>query len=62
MSKLVQESNTTWIEYETSYYGGSDKNGEAKWIPKKFYRCGKCRKGTAIRTPYCPYCGIKMIK
>jgi len=61
MEELIQEPAGSWIGYETSAYGGSTESGEVKWIPKKFYRCSKCRKGTAVRTPYCPYCGQKMI-
>lgn len=49
-----------WIEYETSSYNGIDDNGEVKWIPKKFFRCSICRKGTAVRSNFCPNCGAKM--
>lgn len=56
----IQDPDAVWIAYETSSYGGYDENGDVKWMPRKFYRCGKCRKGTAVKTPYCPYCGRKM--
>ena len=49
-----------WIGYETSSYNGIDDNGEVKWIPKKFFRCSICRKGTAVRSEFCPNCGAKM--
>lgn len=49
-----------WIMFETECYGGKDANGIEKWIPKRFYRCSKCRKGTVVKTPYCPYCGAEM--
>lgn len=65
MEEVIQEiedPKAVWIEFETYSYAGSDKNGDAKWVPKKFYRCAKCRKGTEVRTPYCPYCGRKMSK
>jgi len=50
-----------WEQYSTSAYGGY-KNGEVRWLPRKFYRCEKCRKGSAIRSNYCPNCGAKMLK
>ena len=34
--------------------------GEPRWIPKKFFRCSVCRKGTAVRHNFCPNCGAKM--
>lgn len=58
----IEDLKAVWIEFETYSYAGSDKNGDVKWVPKKYYRCGKCRKGSVIRTPYCPYCGRKMNK
>ncbi len=60
--KEIQEPAGLWDEYETSAYGGTGKNGEVKWIPKKFYRCSRCGNGTVVKTPYCPYCGLKMKK
>lgn len=26
------------------------------------YRCGRCGRGTVVKTSYCPYCGAKMDK
>lgn len=49
-----------WIGYETSSYNGNDEYGEPRWIPKKFFRCSVCRKGTAVRHNFCPNCGAKM--
>ena len=48
-----------WEEYETSSFGGY-KDGEAIWWERKFFRCERCRKGSAIRSKYCPSCGAKM--
>lgn len=48
-----------WEAYSTSAYGGY-KDGEVRWLPRKFYRCERCRKGSAIRSNYCPNCGAKM--
>ena len=48
-----------WESYSTSAYGGY-KDGEVRWLPRKFYRCERCRKGSAIRSHYCPSCGAKM--
>lgn len=49
-----------WVGYETSSYNGNDEYGEPRWIPKKFFRCSICRKGTAVRHNFCPNCGAKM--
>lgn len=49
-----------WIGYETSSYNGNDEYGEPRWIPKKFFRCSICRKGTAVRHNFCPNCGAKI--
>ena len=49
-----------WIGYETSSYNGNDEYEEPRWIPKKFFRCSICRKGTAVRHNFCPNCGAKM--
>lgn len=48
-----------WESYSTSAFGGY-KDGEVVWLPRKFYRCEKCRNGSAIRSNYCPNCGAKM--
>lgn len=48
-----------WESYSTSAYGGY-KDGEVRWLPRQYYRCERCRKGSAIRSHYCPSCGAKM--
>ena len=48
-----------WIEYETSAYGGVE-DGEPKWLKRRFFRCSECRKGSAVKSTYCPNCGAKM--
>lgn len=48
-----------WIEYDTSAYGGVEE-GEVKWLRRRFFRCSECRKGSAVRSCYCPNCGAKM--
>ena len=50
-----------WESYEKDAYGGYDKDGvNVRWLKRKFYRCERCRKGTAVKTNYCPNCGAKM--
>ena len=58
----IEVETGVWIKYDTSSYGGIDELGDLKWIPKLYYRCSRCRKGTVVQTPYCPYCGVKMGK
>lgn len=59
---VVEVRHGKWIEYETSSYAGTDDFGEPKWVPKKFFRCSICRKGTAVRSHFCPNCGARMDK
>lgn len=49
-----------WNGYDTSSYGGMDADGNVKWLPRRFYRCSECRKGSAVKSLYCPSCGTKM--
>ncbi len=49
-----------WEEYATSSFYGYDDNHEPKWAARKFYRCERCRKGTAVRSNFCPNCGADM--
>lgn len=49
-----------WIGFDTDAYLGRDTHGEPKLSPRKFYRCHGCRKGSAVKTKYCPNCGAKM--
>lgn len=50
-----------WIGFTTSAYGGQ-KGGETVWLKRKYFRCGNCRKGSVVKTNYCPHCGAKMIE
>ena len=58
----IEFKSAEWIGFTTSSYAGTDDIGDPKWIDKKFYRCSKCRKGTVIKSNYCPSCGAKMQK
>ena len=49
-----------WIGYTTSAFAGVDDCGEPKWTPKKFFRCSRCRRGTAVKEKHCPSCGARM--
>lgn len=49
-----------WIKYDTCSYAGIDEDGGPKYVTRKFYRCSVCRVGSAVQTPYCPYCGTKL--
>lgn len=51
---MIDTDNPKWIGYETHSFAGINEDGEPKWVPRRFYRCSV---GTAVQTPYCPYCG-----
>lgn len=56
----VPVKRSFWECYETSAFGGYDKDGEVRWLPRKFYRCESCRNGSAIKSKFCPNCGADM--
>ena len=56
----VPVKRSFWECYETSAFGGYDKDGEVRWLPRKFYRCESCRNGSAIKSNFCPRCGADM--
>ncbi len=56
------KTHSFWESYQTSTFIGYDENHEPRWAARKFYRCERCRKGTAIQANYCPNCGAKMNK
>jgi len=51
-----------WISYTTGVCTGLDECGNPKYSDRKFYRCPKCRNGTAMQTNYCANCGIRLSK
>ena len=59
ITEVQHELHSFWECYETSAYGGC-KDGAVRWLPRKFYRCERCRKGSAIKSNYCPDCGARM--
>ena len=56
----MNDIDNYWIGYTTHAYIGLDEDLEPKYAQRKFYRCANCRSGTAVKTPYCAYCGTKM--
>lgn len=49
-----------WIKYESGAFNGYNEFGEMKIAPRWFYRCHGCRKGSVVRSAFCPCCGAKM--
>jgi len=59
LEKVTPEKHSFWECYETSAFGGY-KGGEPHWLARKFFRCERCRKGSAIKSNFCPNCGADM--
>ena len=58
-AELVRHAR--WKAFETGIYR-LDKDGLCvNYVPKKYYRCTFCGKGTVVKTEYCT-CGAKMDK
>lgn len=55
----VPVKQSFWESYETSAYGGYDEDG-VRWLKRRFFRCERCRKGSAIKSNFCPNCGADM--
>ena len=48
-----------WWEKEPSSYWRWTSSG-AVAVTRTTYRCGLCGRGTAVKSNYCPNCGVKM--
>lgn len=55
----VPVKHSFWESYETSAYGGYDEDG-VRWLKRRFFCCERCRKGSAIKSNFCPNCGADM--
>jgi hypothetical protein len=47
-----------WEHIDSSYWRWTPSGGVS--VPHITYRCGRCWRGTAVKTNYCPNCGAKM--
>nr|DAP96390.1 MAG TPA: DNA-directed RNA polymerase [Caudoviricetes sp.] len=47
-----------WEHVDSSYWRWTPSGGVS--VPHVTYRCGRCWRGTAVKTNYCPSCGAKM--
>lgn len=47
-----------WEHVDSSYWRWTPSGGVS--VPHVTYRCGRCWRGTAVKTNYCPNCGAKM--
>ena len=56
------ERESEWIGYTTSAYKNQDEFGEPVFVEKKFFRCKRCRTGSAVQSDFCPECGSRMKK
>ena len=63
---LTSPQMGAWLERRDKSIAEQTKTG--KWVFSStyngtdFYKCSNCKEPTvkSLRTPYCPYCGIKM--
>ena len=49
-----------WDKYEDEKFMGYDANGRIQYRKVYIYYCGRCGRGTAVKTNYCPNCGADM--
>lgn len=56
----VEVVHGRWDKYEDDKFIGYDANGRIKYRKVYTYYCGRCGRGTAVKTNYCPNCGAKM--
>ena len=49
-----------WDKYEDDKFMGYDANGRIQYRKVYTYYCGRCGRGTAVKTNYCPNCGADM--
>lgn len=49
-----------WIGYHGDKLVGMDDSGADVYRYWRSYRCPECRKGTAVKSPFCPSCGADM--
>lgn len=47
-----------WEYVDSSYWRWTPSGGVS--VSHVTYRCGRCWRGTAVKTNYCPNCGAKM--
>lgn len=47
-----------WVGVDSSYWRWTPSGGVS--VAHITYRCGRCGRGTAIKTHYCPNCGARM--
>ena len=47
-----------WVGVDSSYWRWTPSGGVS--IPHITYSCGRCGRGTVVKTHYCPNCGAKM--
>jgi hypothetical protein len=49
-----------WRGWKTQAFIGVDEFYDPKFVDRKFYRCSLCRRGTAVKSDFCPKCGAYM--
>lgn len=56
----VEVVHGMWDKYEDDKVIGYDAEGRIKYRKVYTYYCGRCGRGTAVKTNYCPNCGADM--
>ena len=49
-----------WDKYEDDKFIGYSADGRIQYRKVYTYYCGRCGRGSAVKTNYCPNCGAKM--
>lgn len=55
---LVPVVHGWWEDVDSSYWRWTPSGAVS--VPHRTYRCGRCWRGTVVKTNYCPNCGAKM--
>lgn len=50
-----------WEEVETVAFVGINSDGTARMAKRKYFRCSRCGRCSAIKEEFCPKCGRRVV-